>query len=38
MLQCFVAMSATKSNGRRGGFLVLAAVLAFITVFAVPAS
>ncbi len=38
MLQCFVAMSATKSNGRRGGFLVLAAMLAFITVFAIPAS
>jgi len=38
MLQCLVAISVSKSTSRRVGMAVLAAVLAFITVFAVPAS
>ena len=38
MLQCLVAISVTQSTAQRFGFLLLAAVLAFITVFAVPAS
>ena len=38
MLQCLVAISVTQSTARRFGFLLLATVLVFITVFAVPAS
>lgn len=37
MLQCFVAASLTKSPVQKNFFAVLAAVLAFITLFAVPA-
>jgi hypothetical protein len=38
MLQCFVAMSVTRSVALRAGLCALAAVLGFIAVFAVPAS
>lgn len=38
MLQCLVAATVTKSKGKRIAFGLIAAVLAFITVFAVPAS
>jgi hypothetical protein len=38
LLQCFVAFGICKSDVQRVGLLLLAAVLAFITVFAVPAS
>ncbi len=37
LLQCFVAFGISKSGAQRVGLLLLAAVLAFITVFAVPA-
>jgi hypothetical protein len=38
MLQCFVAISVSKSTLQRIGMGSIAAVLAFITMFAVPAS
>ena len=38
MLQCFVAVSVSKSTGQRVAMMVVAAVLGFIAVFAVPAS
>ncbi|QDS97562.1 hypothetical protein [Adhaeretor mobilis] len=38
LLQCFVAISVSKSVIQRAGIAVVALVLAFITVFAVPAS
>ena len=38
LLQCFVAFTVSKSSAQKAGMLVLASVLAFITVFAVPAS
>ena len=38
MLQCLVAVTVSKSTVQRLGMLSIAAVLAFITVFAVPAS
>jgi hypothetical protein len=38
MLQCLVAISVSKAASRRFGMAVLAVVLAFITVFAVPAA
>jgi hypothetical protein len=38
MMQCFVAVSVSKSTAQRVAMLVLAAALGFITVFAVPAS
>ncbi len=38
MLQCFVAVSVSKSIAQRVAMMVLAAALGFITVFAVPAS
>jgi hypothetical protein len=38
LLQCLVAMSVSKSTGRRIFMAVIAAVLGFITIFAVPAS
>jgi hypothetical protein len=38
LLQCFVAFTVSKSSAQKLGILVLAAALAFITVFAVPAS
>jgi hypothetical protein len=38
MLQCLVAISVSKSPVQRAGMAVVAAVLGFITVFAVPAS
>ena len=38
MLQCLVAATVSKSAAQRIGMLSVAAVLAFITVFAVPAS
>lgn len=37
-LQCFVAISVAKSTMHKAGFTAIAAILAFITVFAVPAS
>jgi hypothetical protein len=37
MLQCFVAVSVSKSTAQRVAMLVLAATLGFITIFAVPA-
>lgn len=37
LLQCFVALGTSKSAVQRLGLVSLAAVLAFITVFAVPA-
>ncbi len=37
MLQCFVAISVSKSTVQRVGMAMLAAALGFITVFAVPA-
>jgi hypothetical protein len=37
MLQCLVACEVTDSSARRAAFLVLAAVLAFVAIFAVPA-
>jgi hypothetical protein len=37
MLQCLVASSISKSTPQRVAFCLLAAVLAFITLFAVPA-
>jgi hypothetical protein len=37
MLQCFVASTLTKSAQQRYLFGLLAAVLAFITFFSVPA-
>ena len=38
MLQCFVAFSVNKSKIQRAGIVVVAVILGFITVFAVPAS
>jgi hypothetical protein len=38
MLQCLVAISVSKAASRRFGMAVLAVILAFITVFAVPAA
>ena len=38
MLQCLVAITATKSKVRRGVYFGLSAMLVFFTVFAVPAS
>ena len=38
LLQCLVALTVSKSAPQKLGILLLAAVLAFITVFAVPAS
>lgn len=38
MLQCFVAFTVSRSTAQRIGLVLIAAVLAFITVFAVPAS
>jgi len=38
MLQCFVAVSVSKSTGQRVAMMVVAAALGFIAVFAVPAS
>ena len=38
MLQCLVAATVSKSMSQRLGMLAIAAVLLFITVFAVPAS
>ena len=37
LVQCFVAVSVTQSPAKRFGFLLLATVLGFITLFAVPA-
>jgi hypothetical protein len=37
MLQCFVAISVSKSTRQRAGMAVIAVALGFITVFAVPA-
>jgi len=37
MLQCFVAISVSKSTVQRVGMAIIAAALGFITVFAVPA-
>ena len=37
MLQCFVAITVSKSIGHRAGLAIIAAALGFITVFAVPA-
>jgi hypothetical protein len=37
-LQCLVAISVSKSSVQRAGMAMVAAVLGFITVFAVPAS
>jgi hypothetical protein len=37
LLQCFVAFGISKNGAQRVGLLLLAGVLAFITVFAVPA-
>ena len=37
MLQCFVAISVSKSTGHRASVAIIAAALGFITVFAVPA-
>lgn len=38
MMQCLVAISVSKSDGQKVGMAVVAAALAFIAVFAVPAS
>jgi hypothetical protein len=38
MLQCLVAITVSKSAGQRVAMVVIAIVLAFITIFAVPAS
>lgn len=38
MLQCFVAISVSKSSVKRAGMAIVAVALGFITVFAVPAS
>ena len=38
MLQCLVAITVSKSIAQRAGMAILATVLGFITVFAVPAS
>lgn len=37
LLQCLVAINVTKSTSQRWFFAAIAAVLAFITLFAVPA-
>ena len=37
MLQCLVAITVSKSTGQRIGMAIIAAVLGFITIFAVPA-
>jgi hypothetical protein len=36
-LQCLVAMSVSKSTAQKVGMGLVAAVLAFVTLFAVPA-
>jgi hypothetical protein len=38
MLQCFVAISVCKSPAKRASLLVVAVILGFITIFAVPAA
>ena len=38
LLQCLVAISVSKSTLQRAGMAIVAAALAFITIFAVPAS
>jgi hypothetical protein len=38
LLQCFVAFTVSKSSAQKLGIVVLASALAFIAVFAVPAS
>jgi hypothetical protein len=38
LLQCLVAVSVSKSRVQQAGKLLIAAVLSFVTVFAVPAS
>jgi hypothetical protein len=38
LLQCLVAISVSKSTGQRVFMAVIAVVLGFITIFAVPAS
>jgi len=38
ILQCFVAMSVSKSSAQQFGMVLIAICLAFITIFAVPAS
>lgn len=38
LMQCLVALSVSKSTGRRLGIIAVACALAFITIFAVPAS
>jgi hypothetical protein len=38
LLQCLVAVSVSKSRLQQAGMLLIAAVLGFVTVFAVPAS
>jgi hypothetical protein len=38
MLQCFVAITVSKSAGQRAAMAVIAVVLGFITIFAVPAA
>jgi hypothetical protein len=38
MLQCLVGISVSKSTGQRIGMAVIAAMLSFIVIFAVPAS
>ena len=38
MLQCFVAFTVSKSSTQKLGLIAISGVLAFITVFAVPAS
>ena len=38
LMQCLVAITVSKSTAQRVGMVVVAAVLAFIAVFAVPAS
>jgi len=37
LLQCIVAITVSRSSIRRAGIALLAALLGFITVFAVPA-
>jgi hypothetical protein len=38
MLQCLVAFNVSRSAGQKVGMLLVAATMAFITVFAIPAS
>lgn len=37
MLQCLISVTVTKNAAHRGFFIVIAAILLFITLFAVPA-